>query len=272
VWSYRVNSSSKLPIFAGTSLSERTSPLCESGSPTRFHVLVKRARAVNDSGTASSLKFPCSCLVVPDSIRKLLKNLKELCVAVTKTRKGLLVVLVLIIVIGTAAYFVLAPKPTQPGFIGKEGGVVSAEGASVEIPAGALEEDVEITVQKLDEETLPAPMPAFTEFLGAASFGPDGLVFKTNVTITIPLKEAQTPGKALSLYRYEPDKGFIDTGISAIVSEEGTSASAEVSAFSIYSLFDGLTAQAGAGVFEEARDQGLSIDDAFKEWWTTFAI
>ena len=62
--------------------------------------------------------------------------------------------------------------------IGPEGGTVSTTaGTRIEIPPGALTEDTVITIETLTEETLPTLVPEGLEFLGAADFQPDGLIF-----------------------------------------------------------------------------------------------
>src|SRR5687767_2532737 len=61
-----------------------------------------------------------------------------------------------------------------------EGGEVRATGAGVDIPAGALSEDVEITIMVLDKEDLPD-----SDNIASAvyDFGPDGTTFDEPVTL-----------------------------------------------------------------------------------------
>ena len=70
--------------------------------------------------------------------------------------------------------------------IGATGGLVEHPGgATVEVPEGALEEDVEITIRKLDADEIDLP----EEDVGtdAWDFGPDGTLFSAPVTITLPV-------------------------------------------------------------------------------------
>ncbi len=67
-----------------------------------------------------------------------------------------------------------------------EGGTVSALGGSVtiEIPAGTLSEDTEITISRRDNEALePGDLPELAEFV----FEPDGLTFSKPVQVSLKL-------------------------------------------------------------------------------------
>ena len=70
--------------------------------------------------------------------------------------------------------------------VGQGGGTVEADGAALDIPAGALPEDTAITVAVSDD-----PPPA-----GAVSplyvFGPDGLQFQEPVTVRLPVPAGAT--------------------------------------------------------------------------------
>src|SRR5262245_30266284 len=68
----------------------------------------------------------------------------------------------------------------ESGTIGPQGGMVTAsDGATIEIPEGALDSDVEISITKLESA------PEFS--LGAGyRLGPDGQTFQKPVTLTFP--------------------------------------------------------------------------------------
>lgn len=70
--------------------------------------------------------------------------------------------------------------------IGASGGLVEHPGgASVEVPPGALEGDVEISIRLLDDGEVELPdEDVATE---AWEFGPDGTVFSEAVTVTLPI-------------------------------------------------------------------------------------
>jgi len=121
--------------------------------------------------------------------------------------------------------------------IGPNGGKVKVGLLSVSIPQGALQKEVDIVLEAMPEE-LPAPAPLFATLIGGANFKPDGLSFVKPVTITIPLGSYYEPSTSLPLFRLE-GQAFVDTGILATVTEEGYAALANVSHFTIYSLFEG---------------------------------
>jgi len=127
----------------------------------------------------------------------------------------------------------IAPPPSTPGaarILASTGGtVVSSNGrAGVEIPPGALAEDTVITVRALRAFELPWPT-AEERVLGAAEFGPSGLVFALPVTVTLPLSRHLPPGTTLPLLLLDEGSGlYEETGHEAIVAENGEQAIAEV--------------------------------------------
>jgi len=117
---------------------------------------------------------------------------------------------------------------TNTGLIGTEGGTITtASGAVIVIPPGALAEETSISVNShYSMASLPAPSP----FAGGARFGPDGLVFNSPVTITVPLASAQGPGTELALFAYDEQRGgWLLTEFTVVVNPDGLSASGEVS-------------------------------------------
>jgi len=185
-------------------------------------------------------------------------------------KKTYAIILAAIVIVAVAGfYFLTLPAPSRifegEGKIGAAGGCVyDPGGANVTIPEGALDAETLITVETLNQTGLPAPTPPLTQFLGAASFGPDGLTFKTDVTITIPLNESKTPGTLLPLFVYDAEKEeFVETDTLAIVNPGGRTASANVTHFSIDALLDGVTPEATGGCYEEALDSGYSPQEAF---------
>jgi len=163
------------------------------------------------------------------------------------------IAIAIVAVAAVGFYFFILPPPyrvaEREGTIGRSGGCVYDGSANVTIPEGALDSDTKITVKTLNETMLPTSPPPFTELLGATSFGPDGLRFKTNVTITIPLNESKTAGTLLPLFVYNASSGvFIETDVMATVNPSGRTASTNITHFSTVGLFDGLTE---AGLDEE---------------------
>jgi RHS repeat-associated protein len=73
---------------------------------------------------------------------------------------------------------------------------LSFAGAKIEIPAGAVESDVRVTIRALDPGRLPpvqAEMDNVSTGGGALRFGPHGLTFKKPVTVTLPIDAARMP-------------------------------------------------------------------------------
>jgi hypothetical protein len=99
--------------------------------------------------------------------------------------------------------------PTDPddgqqsgGMIGPAGGTVTdGSGASVTIPAGALDREVAITVAgATGPADLPTGAATVVPLLGGAACGPDGTAFSAPVTLTIPALAPLTPGDAVPLH------------------------------------------------------------------------
>ena len=166
------------------------------------------------------------------------------------------------------------PEPTKVSLIteegsasfmvGQMGGSAQVGGHSILIPEGVLQEDVELSIENLTEENLPASIPLFTEFLDAVSFGPDGLEFDEPIQITIPLAQSYNPGKSLSLYIFDTqEETFKDSGIAAVVTDSGNTAEAWVSHFSVYVALDGLTGQTLGGHFLETVVEGETPETAY---------
>ena len=69
-------------------------------------------------------------------------------------------------------------------------------GAKIEIPAGAVDSDVRVTMRALDRAQVP-PVQAETDNVtangGALRFGPHGLKFKRAVKVTLPVDAARMP-------------------------------------------------------------------------------
>lgn len=126
---------------------------------------------------------------------------------------------------------------TGSGTVDEDGGTVSGEteGVSVDIPGGALGEDVEITVEDVEEETVADAQLPEGEYTSASdyySFEPHGQEFVELVTISIPYT-----GDSSNLIFVKLDNGE-DTTWETI---EGGSfvdgiASVSVSSFSIFSV------------------------------------
>src|SRR5262249_35858143 len=73
---------------------------------------------------------------------------------------------------------------------------LSFAGATIEIPAGAVESDVRVTMRPLDQGQVPpvqSEMENVTPSGGALRFGPHGLLLKKPVKVTLPVDAARLP-------------------------------------------------------------------------------
>ena len=92
------------------------------------------------------------------------------------------------------------PQPT-PGGIGAAGGTVSAQGASVLVPAGALAASTNIAVTQTSTGA-PALPAGFSPVGSMFAFTPHGTAFSTPATITLPFDPAGLPAGAIpQLYK-----------------------------------------------------------------------
>ena len=135
----------------------------------------------------------------------------------------------------------IIPPALTPGkarVLASVGGKVESEfgGASVHIPAGALQADTEITVTSLKGPSAP-PAATGQEVLAAVTFGPSGTNFNTAVTVTLPLVRYARPGTVLPLYFYDATTNtYQNGGTNAVVDGSGTKATAGISHFSTPAL------------------------------------
>jgi hypothetical protein len=89
--------------------------------------------------------------------------------------------------------------------------VEDASGCSVTIPAGAVSEETEITIQTPFPGTEPSPssLPRNSSIQTARDFGPDGIVFNEPVLIKIYYDEAllgKVRERTLKIYYYNEEK------------------------------------------------------------------
>jgi uncharacterized delta-60 repeat protein len=123
------------------------------------------------------------------------------------------------------------PNPLPAGTIGTAGGtVVGASGGQVVIPAGALSQNVVISITQ--SSTGAPALPAGVTVVGQMfAFQPHGTVFASPATITIPFDPALVPaGSSVSLYKTTAGQAGWEIVSGATVS--GSSISAAVTSFS----------------------------------------
>lgn len=101
-----------------------------------------------------------------------------------------------------------AKQPEAEGVIGPEGGMVEVTdtssplyGVNIEVPAGALEEDIVITITQVYSE--PQIPETAVKTSGTVSLGPEDIVFNTPVSITIPYNDSNVSDEnTLQIYAY----------------------------------------------------------------------
>ena len=119
------------------------------------------------------------------------------------------------------------------------GEIVSEDGeTTLRIPAGSLTSDTMISVEPLMSGELPSPR-AGRRNLGGVRFGPEGTIFSTPASATIPLTCVKPAGTLLPVLTYDSGSGsYMAEGSQAVVSEDGRNAIFPVSHFSDYVLDD----------------------------------
>ena len=110
----------------------------------------------------------------------------------------------------------------------QNGGTVSNGRVSLEFPAGALDEDIYVTMQLLDKSDL------------RVEFGPEGLVFNKPVTITWKLVGTAAEGRAATaqIKWFNPETGSLED-IYNFPSDEPNRKSGLIEHFSEYDLIGG---------------------------------
>lgn len=117
--------------------------------------------------------------------------------------------------------------------IGAAGGTVSSpSGGSVDVPAGALFTNTNISITKVD-----APAPSGTVLVGPAfEYGPDGTSFSTPVTITLPFDTALLPPERspFDILIYTAPRGSTDYAQLATTPGTGNIVQTTTSHFTVY--------------------------------------
>ena len=124
----------------------------------------------------------------------------------------------------------------NPPLIDAQGGTVTAaDGAKVEVPAGALSQPVEIDIAARANGA--PPLPAGETLVGAIhALTPHGTTFAVPVTVTVPFDPAQVPaGAAVGLMKTNADRSGWEAVAGATVS--GNTVSAQVDSFSWVGVF-----------------------------------
>ncbi len=124
-------------------------------------------------------------------------------------------------------------SPSTLPTIGPAGGELRLPGATLTIPAGALDRDVAISIERLDEGVVE---PAVALPGTVLRFGPAGLTFLTPVTLTVSFDPADLPADgdpaAMAIHRFNEDGS--STALPSTVDMEAGTISAPLTGFSLY--------------------------------------
>lgn len=152
-----------------------------------------------------------------------------------------------------------SPVVDDSGLIGPSGGTVTdSGGASVTIPAGALDAETDITVRTLPEKNdLPSESQPFLPMLGGAEFGPSGTEFDLPVTLTIPVDPPVGASDTVTvLYWDDAEDRWTALQSPVTVLPGGAAVSVETSHFTLFSailnVFDNFHANFGDGSTAQA--------------------
>ncbi len=121
--------------------------------------------------------------------------------------------------------------------IGPEGGIIeTGNGAKLDVPPGALTEEVTITLSSFtNNSVLPdawCPIPGMG---GAVRLEPAGLEFAKPATLTVPMDAEWAPGDQIPLFFFNSSSKMWDqTNDNVVINEGGHSFSSEISHFSGY--------------------------------------
>ncbi|MBN1614722.1 MAG: hypothetical protein JW950_09680 [Deltaproteobacteria bacterium] len=125
------------------------------------------------------------------------------------------------------------PVPASTTLATSADASVTLTGSTAALPAGVTAADITLT-----PVTVGLPVaPAEANFLAAVECGPTGTAFLLPVTLTFKLTPARTPGATLTIY-FLSGGAWIAAGTGATVSADGLTASASITHFSTYGLFE----------------------------------
>jgi hypothetical protein len=123
---------------------------------------------------------------------------------------------------------------TYSQVVGPEGGTVTdPRGASVVIPAGALNSDTTITITTYTNAADIELEQGVTPFSGGADFGPDGITFNLPVTVYIPSSTGLVGNQEHSLMIYEAGS-WQETDFTAVPGTDTNYLTADVTHFTPY--------------------------------------
>lgn len=145
------------------------------------------------------------------------------------------------------AYCNVVLVPERAGtLVGPSGGTIHVDNVTVEIPPGALDETVSITVTPMPPETVPHVLDEkHSLMLNSISFGPDNLQFTKPISVTVPLTylgdnieteslEEAMKNDALKFSSFDPETlTWVEEG-NAVLNADKKSVTLELDHFSTY--------------------------------------
>jgi hypothetical protein len=129
--------------------------------------------------------------------------------------------------------------------VGFAGGTVSLEGGpEIEIPAGAIANDISFTIDKSAQKvSLPE---GFKAVGNVYEIGPEGTNFSVPVRITLPIPEGEDPADVVGVVTMDPDSGEW-VGVSSSVDAEARTVSAYTTHLSPWGIVGGRSEAAKTG-------------------------
>lgn len=117
--------------------------------------------------------------------------------------------------------------------IGSDGGIVEGEGATLSVPGSALDDEVEITVERVADDDVPAGLLPGTVF----DFGPDGLEFGEPAELTLDYDDTGLDASqeaALAIHLMQGDGSLL--ALPTAIDADANTATALVEHFSVYGV------------------------------------
>ena len=123
---------------------------------------------------------------------------------------------------------------TNSVVIDAEGGEYSLAGCSIEVPSGAVQEETEISIEKLEDA--PEGSPEAEGLVAIYEFSPSGTTFQTPISVSFPMPDA-ADGTPVTLLYLNPENNHWQACGESTVS--GGTVTFQLSHFSTYALASG---------------------------------
>lgn len=123
---------------------------------------------------------------------------------------------------------------TNAVVINAEGGEYSLAGCSIEVPSGAVQEETEISIEKLEEA--PEGSPEAEGLVAIYEFSPSGTTFQTPISVSFPVPDTADGTPMTLLYLNPEDNHWQACGESTVA---GGTVTFQLSHFSTYALTSG---------------------------------